>query len=98
MRLSQEARENAGAKLRGDRLERKKRTLRRKRQAVETQVASLRSDLEAKEEELRLSVSDRQALEEGLSKQRAAMGRSRKADHVESSAGNGKAPARAAVK
>ncbi len=98
MRLSQEAQEHAGAKLRGDQLERKKRTLRRKRQAVAAQVASLRSDLEAKEEELRLSVSDGHALEEGLSKQRAAMGRSRKADHVESSAGNGKASARAAVK
>jgi circadian clock protein KaiC len=98
LRLSQEAQEHAGAKSRGDRLERKKRTLRRKRQVVEAQVASLRSDLEAKEEELRLSVSDGEALEERLFKQRAAMGRSRKADHVESSAGNGKASARAAVK
>jgi circadian clock protein KaiC len=79
-RLAQEARERAAATLRDQEIQRKQRELGRKRQAVEAQIASLRSALEAEAEELQHSVAQALAREEQLVRDRTAMVHSRKAE------------------
>lgn len=79
-RLAQEAREQAAAVRRTEEVERTRRTLERKRTAMEAQIAALRADFEAEEEELSRRVRQEQGREDRLSQDREAMGRSRQAD------------------
>ncbi len=79
-RLAQEAKERAAAAVRDQEIQRKQRELGRKRQAVEAQITSLRSALEAEAEELQHAIAQAEDREEQLVRDRTAMLRSRKAD------------------
>ncbi len=79
-RLAREAREKANAVARQQEIERKQRELERKKRVLEAQIAELRAEFEAQEEELGLAISQQQAKESQLLQDRVAMGESRKAD------------------
>jgi circadian clock protein KaiC len=80
MRLAQEAREKAAARLRQQQIERKAHELERKRQLVEAQIAALRLEFENEEEELRRVLAEGQACEQALAEDRVAMSKSRQSD------------------
>lgn len=90
MRLAQEAQEQAVAKIRAVEGERGRRAQGRKRKMLEDQMASLRLELEATEEDTHAAVVENQAREVALSRQTDAMACSRKADVIEIPATNGK--------
>lgn len=79
-RLTQEAAERADKARRNLTMQKRIRDLARKRKALEAQMASLRADLEAEEEELRLISEEDQIQTKLTARDRAAMARSRFAD------------------
>jgi circadian clock protein KaiC len=79
-RLAREAKEKAAALVREQDIRRRQRELDRKRQAVEAQVAALRSGLEAEQEELELALAQARGREQQLENERLEMARSRQAD------------------
>ncbi|MFZ1933923.1 MAG: circadian clock protein KaiC [Thermoguttaceae bacterium] len=79
-RLTQEAREKAEALARRQEIERKQRELERKKRILDAQIAELRAEFEAQEEELGLAISQQKLRETQVAADRVAMGQSRKAD------------------
>jgi circadian clock protein KaiC len=77
-RIAQEARESAEAQRRSQEIARKQRELDRKRRAMEAEIATLRANLEAEEEELERAITEATAREEQLRKDRSAMATSRR--------------------
>ena len=89
LRLAQEAREKAAATARGEEIEVKRRGLERARQASEAQIAAIRLEYQAKEDELRRAIAQEECREQQLAQARVEMGHSRKAD---SDGSNGSSP------
>lgn len=79
-RLAQEAREKAAQIARGEEIEAKRRELERARQASEAQIAAIRMEYQAKEDELRRAIAQEEAREQRLVKAEVEMAHSRKAD------------------
>ena len=79
-RYQQEAKEKAAALVREREIQCKQRDIERKRQIMEAQIAALRADFEAEEEELQRIIAQEKLLEEALLEDREAMGRIRVAD------------------
>ncbi|MGO8744938.1 MAG: circadian clock protein KaiC [Thermoguttaceae bacterium] len=79
-RLAQEAREKAAATAREEEIEAKRRELERARQASEAQIAAIRLEYQAKEDELRRAVAQAEGREQRLDQARVEMAHSRKAD------------------
>jgi circadian clock protein KaiC len=79
-RLAQEAKATAAALVRRQEVERRQRQLERKRNALEAQIATLRSEFEQEEEEIKLLIGQEEAREVRLDDDRDAMTRSRQAD------------------
>ncbi len=65
---------------RQEEIARKQRELNREREVLESQIAALRRQFEAREDELRKIIAEDQQREEALKTNRLAMARSRKAD------------------
>jgi circadian clock protein KaiC len=82
-RLAQEAREKAAATARAEEIEAKRRELDRARQASEAQIAAIRLEYQAKEDELRRAIAQEEAREKRLVQARVEMGHSRRADAKE---------------
>jgi circadian clock protein KaiC len=80
MRQAQEAREQAAALGRQQEIERRHRDLERKRQSLEAELAALRRQFDAEEEELKLLITQDQAAADYARQSGEAMARSRKAD------------------
>jgi circadian clock protein KaiC len=80
LRLAKEAQERAGDRARQEEIERQRRAIERRRKSVEAQVAALRLDLEAEEEQVGAALTEATARESLLLQDRAAMGRRRGAD------------------
>jgi len=80
MRLAQEARERAAAVERQQEIDRRRRELERRRQALEAEIASRREQFAAEEEELMRQLDEERANADQLERERADMGRSRKAN------------------
>ena len=79
-RVAQEAREREAGRARQREAQRRRRELERKRQAVEAQIAALRLQLEADEDELEQFAADEQAGDRQRDQDRADLAQSRKAD------------------
>ena len=79
-RLAQEARERASAAARSQEIERVQRQLERRRTAIESQIAALRAEFEAEEEELQKRLAQEESREARLEQDRREMAHSRKAD------------------
>jgi circadian clock protein KaiC len=79
-RVAQEARERAAATSRQQEIERRQRELDRKRTTVEAQIASLRAQFEAEEQELVAIIGQEQAVDAALRLDSGRMARSRHAD------------------
>ncbi|HSE66415.1 MAG TPA: circadian clock protein KaiC, partial [Gemmatimonadales bacterium] len=79
-RLAQEAREEAAKVKRQEDIERKQRSLERKRLALDAQIAALRMEFEAEEQEAQHLITEDQRREDRLEEDRADMARSRKVD------------------
>jgi circadian clock protein KaiC len=79
-RLAQEAREKAASVARGDEIEAKRRELERARQASEAQIAAIRLEYQAKEDEIRRAIAEEEAREQRLVQARTEMSHLRKAD------------------
>ena len=79
-RLAQEAREKAAATAREEEIEAKRRELERARQASEAQIAAIRLEYQAKEDELRRAIAQEEGREQRLVQARVEMAHSRKAD------------------
>jgi circadian clock protein KaiC len=79
-RLAQEAREEAAKVKRQEDIERKQRSLERKRQVMDAQIATLRAEFEAEEQEAQRMLAEDQRREERLEEDKEDMARSRKAD------------------
>jgi circadian clock protein KaiC len=88
MRLAQEARELATTLDRQQEIERRGRDLERKRKAMEAQLAALRGQFEAEEEELKLLMAQEQTAADLLRQDETKMSRSRKADVPSEAANN----------
>ena len=82
MRLAQEAREQADKVVRGLEIDAKKRSLARKRAALEAQIAALRAEFEGEEAELAKVLKQETNRVEQLKTEEVEMARSRKADSV----------------
>jgi circadian clock protein KaiC len=80
MRLAQEAREKAAALTRRQEMERQRRELDRRRQALEVDIASKREQFAAEEEELLTLLEEQRASTEQSDQDRTEMTRSRRAD------------------
>ncbi len=80
MRLAQEAKERAEAAVRSQLVARKRRELEQKRNALEAQIAALRTEFEIEESELELLLAAEEAVDQQLVNDRADMARSRRAD------------------
>lgn len=80
MRLAQEAKERAEAAVRSQLVARKRRELEQKRNALEAQIAALRTEFEIEESELELLLAAEVAVDQQLVNDRADMARSRRAD------------------
>lgn len=80
MRLAQEAREQASALSRQQEIERRQRELVRKRQTMEAEIATLRGQFEAEEEDLKRLIGQEQTATELMRQNRDEMARSRQAD------------------
>jgi len=79
-RATRVAEEKAETARRQEEIERRHRDLQRKRAVMEAQVAALRADFEAEEEELKKAIADAKMREEVLTKDGEKMRRMRKAD------------------
>jgi circadian clock protein KaiC len=79
-RLSQEAKEKAALLVRGQEIEVKRKELERVQQAAEAQIAAIRLDCQAKEDELHRIIAQEETREQQLVENHAEMSRSRKAD------------------
>jgi circadian clock protein KaiC len=79
-RLAQEAREEAAKVKRQEEIERKERSLERKRQRLDAQITALRLEYEAEELEAHRLIQEDQRREERLEGDREDMARSRKVD------------------
>jgi circadian clock protein KaiC len=79
-RLAQEAREKAAAVARSEEIEIKRRELERAKQASEAQIAAIRLEYQAKEDELRRVIVQQEGREQRLLQARVEMSHSRKAD------------------
>jgi circadian clock protein KaiC len=79
-RLAQEAKERAEELDRQAEIQAQQRELDRQRHVLELQIAAMRADFQAKQDELSRSISRQQAKEDQIVQDRFAMGRSRKAD------------------
>jgi circadian clock protein KaiC len=79
-RLAQEAREHAATLLRQQEIEAKQRELERQRQAMEAQIASIRLEFEAKEDDLRRQLAQQERREQRIVQERLDMARRRRAD------------------
>jgi circadian clock protein KaiC len=79
-RYQQEATEKAAALARQREIEYRQRDIERKRQIIEAQIAALRGEFEAEEEELKRIIAQEQLREEMLLENREAMARIREAD------------------
>ena len=79
-RLAQEAREKAAQIVRGEEIEAKRQKLQRARQASEAQIAAIRLECQAKEDELRRAIAQEEAREQRLVQAEVEMAHSRKAD------------------
>nr|HID59924.1 circadian clock protein KaiC [Desulfobacterales bacterium] len=79
-RYAQEAKEKAEVLARKQEIERKKRELELKRKLMEVRIASLRTEFEAEEEELKRLISEAKQQDEAIIEDRKAMARLRKAD------------------
>ena len=80
MRAAQEDREKAAALARGQEIERKQRDLARKRAALEAQIAALRVEFEAAEDESKIVAEHDRAREQQLASDRSAAALRRGAD------------------
>jgi len=78
-RVAQEGRDQAQANARIFEIERKRRTLDRKRHALEAQIALLQTEFEAEEEELRTSISESEQGELAMERDRTQMAHLRQA-------------------
>jgi circadian clock protein KaiC len=78
-RLAQEAKEQAAAVQRTQQVERKRRELARRQQALEAQIAALRLEFESEKEELERDIAGEEASLERVEQARQEMARSRKA-------------------
>jgi circadian clock protein KaiC len=85
MRLAQEARDKASALTRQQEIERRQRELDRKRGTLEAQMAELRSQYEAEEQDLRMVISQEQHAADRLRRDEDEMAQRRKADAPENS-------------
>ena len=83
LRVAQEARERAAAVIRQQEIEAKKRDMERQRSLLETQIAALRADFAAKEDELNRTITQQETREQRLAKDRGEMARSRRVDVME---------------
>ena len=81
MRLAQEARERAAAEARQQKIASKRRELEHKRQALEAQLAALRTGFEIAEEELELLIATKEAAGQQFLDDRSDMAHSRHADN-----------------
>lgn len=88
-RLSQEAADRAQSMERRQEVQRQQRSLQQKREELSTQIASLRSEFETVENDLRRSVGQLKARESQVESDRAEMALARKADHAPAH-GNGR--------
>jgi circadian clock protein KaiC len=79
-RLAQEAREKAAATAREEEIEAKRRELERAKQAAEAQIAAIRLEYQAREDELRRAIAQEEGREQRLVQARGEMAHSRKAD------------------
>jgi circadian clock protein KaiC len=79
-RAAREAEELAASIVRSDEIKRNEREIKRKRAVVEAQIAALRADYEAQEEELRKNILDMEARERAAALQRTKIASMRKAD------------------
>jgi circadian clock protein KaiC len=79
-RLSQEAREKAAAKARGQEADRHRRELERKRQIFDARTAMLRAEFEMEQEKIQQRISESEVIQANLLQNRGLMVRSRKAD------------------
>jgi circadian clock protein KaiC len=92
-RAAQEAREKAQQLLRQQQIETKRREMKRRREALEQQIATMRAQLEAEEEEAMRAITQDQAREEQLRRDRAVMAQLRHdvaADAAQQPEGNGR--------
>lgn len=94
-RVSQEAREKAGALERSQEIERKQRDIERKRAVIEAQITALRTEYEAERDELERSIAMEKLRQEMLARETQAMALTRKADklpgkHSNARSGKGK--------
>jgi circadian clock protein KaiC len=80
MRLAQEAREQAASLSRLEGIERRRRELEGKRQALEMEIAAQRGRFDAEEEELRILVAQEESAVQRVRRSEVEMARSRKAD------------------
>lgn len=83
-RLTQEAREQAEALLRGQEIERRQRDIERKRALLEAQITALRAGFEWERDELERSIASEKMHQAILAKDVEAMALSRKADELPS--------------
>jgi circadian clock protein KaiC len=79
-RAALEAEEVAASLARTQEMERQKRQIERKRSVVDAQIAALRADYEAEEEELKKNITEMEARERAAALQRARISSLRKAD------------------
>ena len=77
-RVAQEAREQDEARARREKAEAKRRALARRQQALEAQIAGLRAEFEAEQEDMRRSVQEERAEHERRHDEQGQMERSRK--------------------
>jgi circadian clock protein KaiC len=88
MRLAQEGRAQAAALERQKEVGRRRRDLERRRQTLGAQLAALRGQLEAEEEELNLLLAEEEAEEGRVRQQRVDMARSRQAGQPDETGSN----------
>ena len=82
MRTIQETRERAAAEARAQAIARKRREVERKRDALEAQIAALRSDFTSQESELEQLLAAEEAADRQIRDNRDDMARSRRADEA----------------
>lgn len=97
-RLAQEAREKAAHAVREEQVKARQRELERLRHAAEAQIAAIRLEYQAKEDELCRAIAQEERREEQLTEDRARMSQSRKADSDSNGASRQRKPRRVSRK
>jgi circadian clock protein KaiC len=82
LRAAQEAKERAHALELQQEIQRMQRELARERQALEARISLLRSEFEAREDDLERAMSQAQSREQVLAREREEIARLRKADEA----------------